>query len=277
MTEKYLSLSNNQQPQNKHKYHPIFSSSSWRFIPCLVASGAVQMAIDEWLLEQHLMGLHPPTLRFYTWSPVAISLGYNQHKFPKFWQGLYWQNQPIDIVRRPTGGRAVLHQGDLTYSVIISGLNGDRLQDYQTICEFLIQGWKRLGLELHYGLAGRNYINNANCFATATGADLVSVDGAKFIGSAQLRRGNAILQHGSMRLYPDVQLFEQVFGEMQTMVNLVKLPLLADKNILVDKNILLSTIIENLCAAAIECYGIKLISQPLSETEWQIIRSRVVS
>ena len=268
MTSNNQNLYNSKYLPNNYKINPISWADYWRFIPCLEASGVVQMAIDEWLLEQHILGLQPPTLRFYTWWPVAISLGYNQHKWPEFWQGLSWQNQPIDIVRRPTGGRAVLHQGDLTYAVIISGLKGDRLQDYQNICEFLIQGWKRLGLELHYGLAGRNYINNANCFATATGADLVSGDGAKFIGSAQLRRGNAILQHGSMRLYPDVKLFEEVFGEVQPTV---KLPLLADKNTL------LPIIIENLCAAAIEWFGIKLVSQPLSETEWQVIRSRVVS
>ncbi len=76
------------------------------------------MAIDAWLLEQHDLGKHPPTLRFYTWEPAAISLGYHQRRWPQYWQGLTGQGQPLDMVRRPSGGRAVLHQGDLTYAVI---------------------------------------------------------------------------------------------------------------------------------------------------------------
>ncbi|MGB3204024.1 MAG: biotin/lipoate A/B protein ligase family protein, partial [Crinalium sp.] len=183
----------------------------WRLIPLIEASGSIQMAIDEWLLEQHRLGTHPPTLRFYTWHPSAISLGYHQRQYPEFWENLTWQGTKLDLVRRPTGGRAVLHQGDLTYAVITSGFKGTRLQVYEQICEFLIQGWKELGLELHYGSAGRGYIHNPNCFGTATGADLVLADGSKFIGSAQLRRGNAILQHGSMRLTQDTTLFSQVF------------------------------------------------------------------
>jgi lipoate-protein ligase A len=106
----------------------------------------------------------------------------------------------------------VLHQGDLTYAVVTSGLNGSRVQMYEKICQFLIQGWRSLSVELHYGTAGRGYIHNPNCFGTATSADLVTVDNCKLIGSAQLRRGSAILQHGSIRLQPNAELFATVFG-----------------------------------------------------------------
>src|SRR5690348_857544 len=147
------------------------TNDKFRLIPLMEAPGRVQMAIDEWLLEQHRLGLHPPALRFYTWSPIAISLGYHQRRWPDFWQNLTWQGTKIDLVRRPTGGRAVLHQGDLTYAVVTSGLTGDRLKVYQKLCEFLIQGWRSLGVNLHYGSAGRGYIHNPNCFGTATGAD----------------------------------------------------------------------------------------------------------
>jgi lipoate-protein ligase A len=119
----------------------------------------------------------------------------------------------VPLVRRPTGGRAVLHQGDLTYMVVTSGLTGKRKDIYQTICEFLIEGWRSLGMELHYGAAGRDYIHNPNCFGTATGADLLSSEGYKLIGSAQLQRGKAILQHGSMVLSRNSELFTQVFAE----------------------------------------------------------------
>ncbi|MEZ2225526.1 lipoate--protein ligase family protein [Microcoleus sp.] len=240
------------------------TNSVWRLIPLLEASGTVQMAIDQWLLEQHLAGKIPPTLRFYTWAPATISLGYHQRRWPDFWEQLSWRGMSVDLVRRPSGGRAVLHQGDLTYAVVVSGLAGSRLQAYQDICQFLIEGWKAMGVDLHYGEAGRNYIHNPNCFGTATGADLVTPDGYKLIGSAQLRRGDAILQHGSMRLQPDLDLFYQVFGEeLITM----KLPLAQEGNDLME------TVIEALKVAACRCFEIYLEVQPLSEREWLEIRS----
>ncbi|MBH8574836.1 lipoate--protein ligase family protein [Nostocaceae cyanobacterium CENA369] len=231
----------------------------WRLIPLLEASGNVQMAIDRWLLEQYLSGKHPPTLRFYTWSPPAISLGYHQRQYPEYWQHLTWQSQKLDLVRRPTGGRAVLHQGDLTYAVIASGLTGSRLQVYEKICEFLIQGWRSLGVELQYGTAGRGYIHNPNCFGTATGADLVTADGYKLIGSAQLRSAGAILQHGSMRLQPNAELFTQVFGT-ESFTN-VQLP----QSLSVEK------IVAALIAAASNCFAMQIEVQPLSPSEWDEI------
>lgn len=237
--------------------------SVWRLIPLISAPGKVQMAIDTWLLEQHRLGLHPPTLRFYTWSDPAISLGYHQHKYPETWQHLTWKGSPVELVRRPTGGRAVLHQGDLTYAVVVSGLKGSRIDVYQKICEFLIQGWKALDVELHYGEAGRGYIHNPNCFGTATGADLVTVDGTKLIGSAQLRRGSVILQHGSIRLEPDSDLFAEVFGgEFFTPV---QLPVNQKGEDLIDK------VIAALITAARDSFGVDFVVQPLSQEEWEEI------
>jgi len=235
------------------------SKQVWRLIPLLESAGNVQMAIDSWLLEQHQSGKHPPTLRFYIWSPPAISLGYHQRQYPEYWQHLTWKGEKLALVRRPTGGRAVLHQGDLTYALVTSGFMGSRLQVYEKICEFLIQGWRSLGVELHYGTEGRGYIHNPNCFGTATSADLVLPDGAKLIGSAQLRRGGAILQHGSMRLQPNAELFAQVFGG-ESFTN-VELP----QSLTVEK------IITALVAAAIHCFDMQIIIQPLSEDEWRAI------
>lgn len=215
------------------------------------------MAIDTWLLNQHGLGLHPPTLRFYTWSPAAISLGYHQRRYPESWRHLTWNGESIDLVQRPSGGRAVLHQGDLTYAAIVSGFEGSRMEVYQAICEFLVQGWRSLGVELHYGEAGRSYIHNPNCFGTATAADLVTSENIKLIGSAQLRRNNAILQHGSMRIKPDATLFEQVFGTE-------KLPQ-------IDTSI--DTIINALTNTAIECFDIELVTQPLTSAEWSAINA----
>ncbi len=241
--------------------------SVWRLIPLIDAPGAVQMAIDRWLLEQHRLGLHPPSLRFYTWSPVAISLGYHQHKWPEFWQNLTWQGQPIELVRRPTGGRAVLHQGDLTYAIVASGIAGSRMQVYRRLCEFLILGWRSLGVELNYGNASRGYIHNPNCFGTATGADLVLTNNAKLIGSAQLCRGNTVLQHGSMRLYPNLDLFQRVFGKAESF-KLMDIPLAQQQDPLIP------TVIDALTASASRCFDVQLKMQPLSPEEWQAIRTQ---
>jgi lipoate---protein ligase len=234
----------------------------WRLIPLLDAPGQTQMAIDRWLLNQHRQGLHPPTLRFYTWSPPAISLGYHQRHYPTGWQQLSWNHQPIALVRRPSGGRAVLHQGDLTYAMIASGLPKNRMQAYQEICEFLIAGWRSLGVELNYGEAGRGYIHNPNCFGTATAADLVLPTGAKLIGSAQLRQGDTILQHGSIRLNPDPALFQQVFG---IALEPIALPFPTDTAS--------QTVIEALSTALSDRLEVPLVSQPLTPTEWQAIES----
>ena len=223
------------------------------------------MAIDQWLLAQHQAGEHPPVLRFYTWASPTISLGYHQRRWPASWQKLTWQGIPLQLVRRPTGGRAVLHQGDLTYMVITSGLASKRWEAYQEICKFLIQGWRSLGVELHYGLAGREYIHNPSCFGTATSADLVLSDGSKLIGSAQLRRGRAILQHGSIRLRSDVELHRQIFGESLSRINI---PLAQHGDVLIQ------TVVEEMTKAAADCFGIRLVNQPLSKEEWQAIEKQ---
>ncbi|HLO88994.1 MAG TPA: biotin/lipoate A/B protein ligase family protein [Nostocaceae cyanobacterium] len=236
----------------------MYSQQVWRLIPLLTNAGHVQMAIDNWLLTQHQSGKHPPTLRFYTWSPPAISLGYHQKQYPEHWQNITWQGEKLDLVRRPSGGRAVLHQGDLTYSVITSGIGGSRLEAYTQICEFLIQGMRSLGVELHYGIAGRGYIHNPNCFGTATGADLVLANGQKLIGSAQLKKSQVILQHGSIQLNPDLELYRLVFGlESFTPAQL--------------PNLDQETIVNSLISAACNCFDIQLELKPLSQSEWENI------
>ncbi len=255
---------------------------TWRLIPWLEASGEVQMAIDSWLLEQHRLGKHPPTLRFYTWHPAAISLGYHQQDYPEHWHNLTWQGKGIDIVRRATGGRAVLHQGDLTYSVVTSLNSGNRLAAYIYICQFLITGWRSLGVELDYGVT-TEYRSNDNCFASATGADLVTAEGIKAIGSAQLRKRRAILQHGSMILNPNEELFYKVFKQPSPSHLLDLIPRKSDLSpsetrsgfgfaeVGSDRQIV--TIIEALTQAAMDCFKINLIPQPLSNREWQDILS----
>lgn len=216
------------------------------------------MAIDRWLLQQHRFHDHPPTLRFYTWQPAAISLGYHQKDYPQEWHDL-----PVDIVRRPTGGQAVLHQGDLTYSIVTSQIPGKRGETYKYLCQFLIDGWKSLGVELKYGDKAKEYAKHHNCFATATNADLVTATGKKAIGSAQLRRRKAILQHGSMSLADNSELFIKIFNGS------------APQNLLTaissSENREVSQIVKALTLAAEDWFKISLVLQPLSAVEWQDI------
>lgn len=218
------------------------------------------MAIDAWLLDQAQQGNIPPTLRFYRWHPTAISLGYHQKRFPDHWQQLA-ASGTLDLVRRPTGGRAVLHHRDLTYAVVVSGVTGKRLAVYERICQFLIEGWNRLGVALSYGTQGRGYRDVANCFQAATGADLVTATGEKLIGSAQLRRGKTVLQHGSMQLNPDPDLFQQVFHQSPPLIPL---------------HVSHWDIMAILKRAAEDCFQIKLITQPLVKTEWEAIQQSII-
>ncbi len=220
----------------------------------------VQMAMDAWLWNEHQQGRQPPILRFYTWSPAAISLGYHQHDYPDHWNTLSWQGQPLQIVRRPTGGRAVLHQGDLTYMIVTSQNAGKRWQVYQGLCEFLIQGWRSLGVDLSYGAESGSYINSTNCFSSATGADLVTSQGDKLIGSAQKRKGKVLLQHGSMMVNSNPSLYSKVFGDLATPA--VEIPI--------------NQVIEALKDAAKACFAIKLVTEPLSSSEWEKILSSLM-
>ena len=240
------------------------SDTIWRLIPPIEANGQIQMSIDRWLLQQHILGQIPPILRFYTWSKPTISLGYHQRHYPEHWQSLIWHNSPVDLVKRPTGGRGVLHQGDLTYALIGSGFVGKRVEVYQQNCQFLIDGWRSIDVDLQYGNAGTGYIHNPNCFGTATSADLVCADGYKLIGSAQLIKSGAILQHGSMRLNPDLDLFELVFGES---ISSPPAPIL---------QLTVLQIIDILTKAAQDCFQVKFEIQPLSDREWAQIRKESI-
>jgi lipoate---protein ligase len=231
----------------------------WRLIPPIESNGAIQMSIDRWLLDQHSSGQIPPTLRFYTWSKPTISLGYHQRHYPEHWRSIIWQDSPVDLVKRPTGGRGVLHQGDLTYALIGSGFVGKRVEVYQQICQFLLDGWRSINVELGYGTAGTGYIHNPNCFGTATSADLVCADGYKLIGSAQLIKSGAILQHGSMRLNPDLELFKQVFDE-----TIPHPP--SDISQLTH-----GQIIDALINSAQQHFQVKFENEPLSDREWSEI------
>jgi lipoate-protein ligase A len=183
-----------------------------RWIPPLTLPGALQMALDEQLLEASLAdGAGAATLRLYRWSRPTLSLGYHQRSLPPHWQGLV-RDGLVDLVRRPSGGRAVLHAGDLTYALIWPAAAGTRRQAYARASGWLCRAFAELGLPLRFGRSAPSR-ERSSCFATSTQADLVHRNGAKRIGSAQLWRRGGLLQHGSILLNPPIELWRQVFGE----------------------------------------------------------------
>ncbi len=188
-----------------------------RWIPPLGLSGCWQMAIDEWLLDR--AGREPvaeaaaplAVLRFYTWSRPTLSLGFHQRRLHPRWIELARRGE-LQLVRRPSGGRAVLHASELTYALVWPQAPARRREAYRAACAWLQQGFTDLGLPLQFGADPVDPLH-PSCFAASTAADLVHHGGGKRIGSAQLWRRGVLLQHGSILLRPDAALWRRVLDE----------------------------------------------------------------
>lgn len=163
------------------------------------------MACDDWLLEQGL-----PMFRLYRWRRATLSLGFHQRRFPDHWLELA-RAGAIELVRRPSGGGAVLHGFGLTYALIWPDPPAGRAEAYRQACQWLRLAFAELGQPLRFGDAPAA-LGGANCFASSTAADLVSADGHKRVGSAQLWRRGRLLQHGEILLNPPAQLWRTLFG-----------------------------------------------------------------
>ncbi|MEI7024703.1 lipoate--protein ligase family protein [Paenibacillus sp. y28] len=189
--------------------------AQWRFIHSGACAPAANMAIDEAILTAHSEGRVPPTVRFYGWNPASLSIGYFQKAREEIdLEAL--EQKGIGFVRRPTGGRAVLHDQELTYSLIVSenypGMPRSVTEAYRVLSAGLLYGFQRLGLQAEmvslaseeekqkYGTA-----SSAACFDSPSWYELV-VEGRKIAGSAQTRTKGVILQHGSILLDMDVDL-----------------------------------------------------------------------
>jgi len=175
----------------------------WRFIETGFNDAAINMAIDEAILLCHSRGTVPPTIRFYRWWPPAISLGYFQRLEREVSTGLC-RELGIQVVRRLTGGRAVLHDRELTYSVVVSEshplMPATVAESYKVISSGLLAGLKRLGICAAIAprsRPGNEKLSPAACFSALSSYEL-TVNGRKIAGSAQVRRQGVILQHGSL-------------------------------------------------------------------------------
>jgi lipoate-protein ligase A len=181
--------------------------STWRLLQTPAAHGAWNMAADEAILEAVGRGAAPATLRLYSWEPACLSLGYAQPSaeidLPRL------REHGWEMVRRATGGRAVLHTDELTYSVIAPldepRVAGSVLESYQRLAGALVEALRLLGLpvEVHEGAPASNKSPNPVCFEVPSSYE-ITVGGKKLVGSAQRRSRDGILQHGSLPLYGDL-------------------------------------------------------------------------
>jgi lipoate-protein ligase A len=182
--------------------------TQWRLLRHGAARGAYNMAVDAAILEMVIEGKAQPTLRFYDWDPACLSLGFAQN-----FADIDLEAQAArgwDVVRRPTGGRAILHTDELTYSVIGQSdeprLAGGVLESYKRLSEGLMHALTLLGLPVERQPMrehGFGEPDNPVCFEVPSDYE-ITLHGKKIIGSAQARRKGGVLQHGSLPLYGDI-------------------------------------------------------------------------
>lgn len=186
-----------------------------KYINYQVLTGQENMRIDSDLLDSVIENkLDYPIFRLYAWKPACVSLGRNQKD--DFLDRSFLKENNIDVVRRLTGGRALLHADEITYSFICPTLylkNGEHVvSSYKEISRILIGKFKTIGIDLDFGSNKPIKTGFDYCMLISTGADLC-YHGKKLIGSAQCRKQGYILQHGSILYDYDKALLEKIFKE----------------------------------------------------------------
>ncbi|MCD7779186.1 MAG: lipoate--protein ligase family protein [Candidatus Gastranaerophilales bacterium] len=180
-----------------------------------VNNGINNMKIDLENLEEAVKNRREePVIRFYGWQPACVSLGRNQSCENINIE--YCRENNIDIVKRITGGRALLHDDEVTYSFIcpVNFLkNGESvISSYKEISAAIIDGLKHLDIKLEFGNKKKAKTSHEYCMLLSTGADLC-FNGKKIIGSAQYRKQGYILQHGSVLFSYNKEKTEKIFNE----------------------------------------------------------------
>jgi lipoyl(octanoyl) transferase len=181
--------------------------NTWRLLITPPARGAWNMALDESILEHIGRNESIPTLRLYAWNPACLSLGHAQPYADVDIQRL--KSHGWEVVRRATGGRAILHTDELTYSVIAPAdeprVEGSVLESYNRLAQALLLAVKSLEIpvEMKEGKATDGTTPNPVCFEVPSTYE-ITVNGKKLIGSAQARKKEGVLQHGSLPLAGDL-------------------------------------------------------------------------
>jgi len=195
--------------------------TTWRLLVTEPFDGATNMAVDEAMLLGRIQGTSPPTVRFFSWSPPTLSLGYGQ----TLDEGINLEaarRLGVGLVRRPTGGSAIYHdtiEREITYSVVAQAGDfpgaDDLLETYRWIASGLLCGLQRFGIAAELVPCvppSRREPAPTFCFARA-GSYEIQVGGKQLVGSAQRRRRGAFLQHGSILLGVDSERLRQLFPD----------------------------------------------------------------
>ena len=184
-----------------------YPPASWRLIRSAQADGATNMAMDEAILRAVVNGQVPPTLRLYAWEPPCLSLGRSQKVADVDLDAL--RAVGYDLVRRPTGGKAILHVDELTYSVVVPQddprMAGGIVGSYRRLSVGLVRGLERLsvtGLVADQQAESRR-LEGPVCFEVPSDYE-ITVGGRKLVGSAQMRSQGVVLQHGALPLWGDI-------------------------------------------------------------------------
>ncbi len=193
---------------------PDYPRAAWRLLLSPFADGPTNMAVDEAILQAMAAAESRPTLRFFGWTPPCLSLGYAQPAAEVDRERL--ARLGYGLVRRPTGGRAILHTDELTYSVIAPmhepRVLGGVLESYQQLSAGLLAGLRHLGLGVR---ADKTYAAGETagaakgpvCFEVPSNYEITVGAGAaprKLLGSAQVRQRRMVLQHGTLPLTGDL-------------------------------------------------------------------------
>lgn len=194
------------------------------FIPYEVHDAQYNMEFDEKLLEQCENEDIDIALRFYGWDKPSVTLGRNQKI-----SGIneeFCQNNDIPIVRRVTGGRALLHDDELTYCIVCSKKllkNGENIiEDYKEISSVIIETMQKFGIETAYGEKTKSNIGAGYCMNLSTICDIMYKD-KKFIGSAQFRKQTHILQHGAIPYSFNNALLNDIFNKKVDFSHIISL------------------------------------------------------
>ncbi|MCF7804613.1 MAG: lipoate--protein ligase family protein [Candidatus Marinimicrobia bacterium] len=252
----------------------------WRFIPLSTESGQFHMAADTYLTH-HSKEL--PVLRFYQWKPYALSLGHHQATDSIDFTAC--RNGGIDVVRRPTGGRAILHADELTYSVIIPAGSpigrGGVHEIHNKISQALAAGILRLGADIRLNEAGSDLRSQYNdtigslaCFSSTTKYELQLAD-KKVVGSAQRKFGSEVLQHGSILLGAAHRALPEFLNLTSEQEKAVRRQLDSKTTELrkhLSRDIDMAALCGHIRAGFQDVFGCEFREQPLTDSERQSIR-----
>lgn len=262
-------------------------TETWNFINTGSHDPYYNMAMDEALLNFVSRGEIDPVVRFYTWNPATLSVGYFQ-RLKKEIDIDKVKEKGFGLVRRQTGGRGVLHDKELTYSVIVPeshpNMPSTITEAYRVISEGLLEGFKLLGFDAYFAIPRSKeereklkQPRSAVCFDAPSWYELV-VEGRKIAGSAQTRQKGFILQHGSLLQDVDVdELFDMFIFKNDRLKEKMK-------KAFVDKAVAINDIsdrhisIEEMEKAFEEGFkkGLNIEFKPLSLTENQLAEVKVL-